>query len=178
MWCTDAGGLPFFISRNPVNILVAMSDRVARLAEIRRKRKAQEQEQNNGEILEVHDAENGTPKTTREEAVFGHLTKSDGDKKEGDTNGKDQDEINDEEVSEVKIQISGNEPQQLNETAVVVEHPPEKTEVSVENLTYNSDLKRDLAPYLKRAQIDTERALNTILQEKYQEAARANAEDV
>lgn len=155
-----------------------MSDRVARLAEIRRKRKAQEQDQNNGEILEKHGAENGTSKMTTEEAIFGHVTKSDGDKKEEDTIGKDHDETNDEEILKEKIQLSGNEPHVLDETAVVEEPSPEKTEVSVENLTYNSDLKRDLAPYLKRAQIDTERALNTILQEKYQEAAMANAEGI
>ncbi|GEQ70895.1 hypothetical protein JCM33374_g4575 [Metschnikowia sp. JCM 33374] len=155
-----------------------MSDRVARLAEIRRKRKAQET--NNGSGVDTQQVSLAEQK---EKAVSTHVTKpEDGNPDENEL----QESASGEKIAETldihqKEDVPTQKPGILPKTgpdSSADEKPASQTdERSTEAPTYNTDLKWDLEPYLRKARIDTDRALNKLLQEKYQEAARANAED-
>lgn len=134
-----------------------MSDRVSRLAELRKKR--------DQKVVESLD----DVKPVIVEKKVGHEQDKDVNK-------------TDEEVSQKQDNLVASLPNE--DTVLVATEPvsqsfevksPVDTSVSIddkpnEELTYNSDLKRDISDLLNMAQAGTERAMNEILWKRYLES--------
>ncbi|KAM9908515.1 hypothetical protein OXX79_000317 [Metschnikowia pulcherrima] len=151
-----------------------MSDRVARLAEIRRKRKAQQGGNATNEIeasvvatrppAEVPSKLNATSIEDNETVEKNDQSEKASDAEQSGQEKEEEESFVTEEAGEVSSSAA------LGEASSSQDESHEKG--------HNSDLKRDLAPYLKRARLDTDRAINRVLQEKFQEATRGHKEEV
>lgn len=139
-----------------------MSDRVSRLAELRRKRDSRVSKGSGGAISSAsvvdnthvgakdgNDLDNGAADIVKDTEMESTI-----DSKAG-FEAKDIDNPNTVEAVETVIAQDTNElPRKSNETGP-------------QNITYNSDLKKDIFPLLLKAQEGTERALNEIIWKAY-----------
>lgn len=134
-----------------------MSDRVSRLAELRKKR--------DQKVLESLD----DVKPVIVEKKVGHEQDKDVDKTDEEVFQKQENVVaslpNEDTVLVATESISQSfEVKSPVDTSASIDDKPN------EELTYNSDLKRDISDLLNRAQAGTERAMNEILWKRYLES--------
>ncbi|KAM9927743.1 hypothetical protein OXX59_002327 [Metschnikowia pulcherrima] len=152
-----------------------MSDRVARLTEIRRKRKAQKGTNAANEI----DASVVAPKPPAEVPSKLNVTSIEDTEtvEKNDQSEKSPDAGQSGQEKEEEEPFVTEEAGEASSSVALREASSSQDESHEKGHTYNSDLKRDLAPYLKRARLDTDRAINRVLQDKFQEATRGHKEE-
>ena len=150
-----------------------MSDRVARLAEIRRKRKAQKGANAANEI----DASVVATKPPAEVPSQLNLTSIEDNAtvEKNDQSEKSSDAEQSGQEKEEEEPFAMEEAGEVSSSVALGEASSSQDESHQKG--HNSDLKRDLAPYLKRARLDTDRAINRVLQDKFQEATRGHKEE-
>ncbi|KAM9932424.1 hypothetical protein OXX80_007935 [Metschnikowia pulcherrima] len=152
-----------------------MSDRVARLAEIRRKRKAQQGANATIEIeasVEATKPSAEVPSNLNVTSIKDNKTVEKNDQPEKSPDAKQSGQEKEEEEP-----VYTNEAGEVSSSVALREASSSQDKSHEKGHTYNSDLKRDLAPYLKRARLDTDRAINRVLQDKFQEATRGHKEE-
>lgn len=152
-----------------------MSDRVARLAEIRRKRKAQQ----GGNATNEIEASVVATKPPAEVPSKLNVTSSEDTEtvEKNDQPEKSPDAEQSGQEKEEEEPVYTDEAGEVSSSVALGEATSSQDESHEKGHTYNSDLKRDLAPYLKRARLDTDRAINRVLQDKFQEATRGHKEE-
>ncbi|KAM9907720.1 hypothetical protein OXX79_000785 [Metschnikowia pulcherrima] len=152
-----------------------MSDRVARLAEIRRKRKAQQ----GGNATNEIEASVVATKPPAEVTSKLNVTSTEDTEtvEKNDQSEKSPDAGQSGQEKEKEEPFVTEEAGEASSSVALREASSSQDESHEKGHTYNSDLKRDLAPYLKRARLDTDRAINRVLQDKFQEATRGHKEE-
>lgn len=137
-----------------------MSDRVSRLAELRKKRDFGAGKGPGGASGNIKDEDRSPTKAANGNDLKDVGNGSKEDTSKGSTIGEDS-----------SVVAPRSAPSTPDQAVITQDHAEprkdEKNETDFDKITYNSDLKRDISSLLAQAQAGTERALNEIIWKSY-----------